>query len=56
MLIGSCDSCLLNGQWMGAMRPGVGYLNWGSGQVEAIKVEGMQRQYTRQKIKLCKAR
>ena len=34
---------------------GVGYLNWGSGQVETIKAEGMQRQYTRQKIKLCKA-
>ena len=34
---------------------GVGYLNWGSGQVEKIKAEGMQRQYTRQKIKLCKA-
>ena len=31
----------------------VGYLNWGSGQVEAVKAKGMQRQYKRQKIKLC---
>ena len=32
---------------------GVGYLNWGSGQIKAVKTEGMQRQSKRQKIKLC---
>ena len=39
MLIGfgSCDSCLLCGGVWGPWGCGVGYLNWGSGQVEAIK-------------------
>ena len=42
----------MGGGW-GPWGCGVGYLNWESGQVEAIKAEGMQRQYKRQKIKLC---
>ena len=37
------------GPWGHGMR----YLNWGSRQVEAVKAEGMQGQYKRQKIKLC---
>ena len=51
MLIGSCDSSVGSG-W-GPWGYGVGYLTWGSGQVEAVKAEGMQRQSKRQKIKLC---
>ena len=42
MLIGSCDSCLLSGQWMGAIGPWGGIFELGKWTSRGNK--GMQRQ------------
>ena len=52
MLIDSCDSCLLSGGGWGSYGRGVGYLNWGSKQVEAVNAN-WPIHYKKQKIKQC---